>query len=54
MASREAGIAEQTHCRWCKDYGSLKVNQAKRLNELEAENAKLKCLLATLSLVISC
>lgn len=40
------GIAEQTYYRWRKEYGGLRVDQAKRLKELEKENARLKKLLA--------
>jgi transposase-like protein len=47
---REAGITEQTFYRWRKEYGGLKVDQAKRLKELEQENGKLKRLVAELSL----
>jgi putative transposase len=47
VASREAGITEQTYYRWRKEYGGLKVDQAKRLKELEQENSKLKRLVAT-------
>jgi transposase-like protein len=43
-ACREAGIVEQTYYHWRKEYGGLQVDQAKRLKELEQENAKLKCL----------
>ena len=50
QACREAGIVEQTYYRWRKEYGGLQVDQAKRLKELEAENAKLKRLVANLSL----
>ncbi len=50
IASREAGITEQTYYRWRKEYGGLKVDQAKRLKELEQENSKLKRLVAELSL----
>ena len=49
-ACREAGITEQTYYRWRKEYGGLKVDQAKRLKELEQENGKLKRLVAELSL----
>jgi transposase-like protein len=49
-ACKEAGIVEQTYYRWCKEYGGLKVDQAKRLKELEQENGKLKRLVAELSL----
>ena len=46
QASRQEGIVEQTYYRWRKEYGGLKVDQAKRLKELEKENARLKKLLA--------
>ncbi len=38
LASREAGITEQIYYRWRKEYGGLKVDQTKRLKELEQEN----------------
>jgi len=44
------GIAEQTLVRWRKEYGGLRVEQAKRFKELEKENARLKRLVADLSL----
>jgi putative transposase len=50
QACREAGITEQTHYRWRKEYGGLKLEQAKRLKELEKENSRLKRLVAELSL----
>jgi len=50
LACREAGIVEQTYYRWRKEYGGWKVDQAKRLKELEQENSKLKRLVAELSL----
>jgi putative transposase len=46
QASRKIGVTEQTYYRWRKEYGGLKVDQAKRLKELEKENAWLKKLLA--------
>ena len=49
-ACRELGISEQTFYRWKKEYGTLKLDQAKRLRELENENARLKKLVADLSL----
>ena len=49
-ACKEAGFTEQTYYRWRKEYGGLKVDQAKRLKELEQENSKLKRLVANLSL----
>jgi len=50
QACKEAQITAQTYYRWRKEYGGLKLNQAKRLKELEKENAKLKRLVAELSL----
>src|SRR5271165_3668542 len=50
QACKEVGITEQTYYRWRKEYGGLQVNQARRLKELEQENAKLKRLVAELSL----
>ena len=47
---RKLGISEQTYYRWRKDYGGMRVDQAKRLKELEKENARLKKLVANLSL----
>jgi putative transposase len=47
---REAGITEQTYYRWRKEYGGLKIDQAKRMKDLERENARLKRLVAELSL----
>jgi transposase-like protein len=49
-ACRESGITEQTYYRWRKEFGGLQVDQARRLKELEQENAKLKRLVAELSL----
>ena len=43
---KQLGVAEQTYYRWRKEYGGMKVDQAKRLKELEKENARLKRLLA--------
>ena len=45
-ASSACGITVQTYYRWRKEYGGLKTDQAKRLKELERENARLKRLLA--------
>ncbi len=47
-ACREAEIVEQTDYRWRREYGGLKVDQARRLKELELANAKLKRLVANL------
>ena len=43
---RKLEIAEQTYYRWRKEYGGLRVQQAKRLKELEKENSRLKKLVA--------
>lgn len=40
--SRQLGVTEQTYFRWRKEYGGLKIDQAKRLKELERENARLR------------
>ena len=45
-AARKLGITEQTYYRWRKEFGGLRIDQAKRLKELEKENARLKKLLA--------
>ena len=50
QASRQLGITEQTYYRWRKLYGGMQVSQAKKLKELENENARLKKLVADLSL----
>ena len=50
QAAREVGICEQTYYRWRKEFGGLKLDQAKRLRDLEKENSRLKRLVAELSL----
>jgi transposase-like protein len=50
MACREAGISEQSYYRWRKEYGGLKIEQAKRMKDLEKENTRLKRLVADISL----
>ena len=47
---RKLGVSEQTYYRWRKEYGGMRVDQAKRLKELEQENTRLKKLVADLSL----
>ena len=49
-ASRKMGITEQTYYRWRKEYGGLRVEQARRLKELEKENSRLKKLVADILL----
>jgi putative transposase len=45
-AAKELGISEQTYHRWRNQYGGMKANDAKRLKELERENATLKRIVA--------
>ncbi len=44
------GVTEQTYYRWRKEYGGMRIEQAKRLKNLERENARLKKLVADISL----
>jgi putative transposase len=46
QVSKSLGIIEQTYYRWRKEYGGVKTEQAKRMKDLEKENARLKRLLA--------
>ena len=43
---KKLGVTEQTYYRWRKEYGGLRMDQAKRLKELEKENIRLKKLVA--------
>jgi putative transposase len=43
---KDLAVTEQTYYRWRKEYGGMKLDQAKRLKQLEGENARLKRLLA--------
>lgn len=45
-AARRIGVTEQTYYRWRKEYGGMRIEQAKRLKELEKENIRLKRLVA--------
>jgi transposase-like protein len=49
-ASRRIGVTEQTYYRWRKEYGGLSIDKARKLKEVERENAQLKKLVADLSL----
>jgi len=49
-ASKKIGVTEQTYYRWRKEYGGMRIEQAKRLKGLEKENSWLKKLVADLSL----
>ena len=47
---RNIGVSEQTYYRWRNEYGGMRIDQAKRLKEIEKENTRLKKLVADLSL----
>ena len=49
-ASRKLSITEQTYYRWRREYGGMRVEQAKRLKQLEKENNRLKKLVADITL----
>ena len=51
-ACRNAGITDVTYYRWRKEYGGLKIDQAKKFKELERENTRLKKIVANQSLDI--
>ena len=50
QACRNLGFSTHSYYRWRKEYGGMKIDQAKRLKELEQENSRLKKLVADLSL----
>jgi transposase len=50
QACKQIGVSDKTYYRWRKVYGGLKVDQARRFKQIEAENARLKKLVADLSL----
>ena len=52
-ACRKIGVTEHTYYRWRREYGGLKLDQAKRLKQLEKENARLKKLVAEKELDLS-
>ena len=47
---RRIGISEQSYYRWRREYGGLKIDQARRLKDIEQENARLKQAVADLTL----
>ena len=49
-ACRKISVTDQTYYRWRKEYGGMRIEQAKRLKSLERENARLKKLVADISL----
>lgn len=46
QACKKIGVTEQTYYRWRKEYGGVRMDQAKRMKDLEKENSRLKRLLA--------
>jgi transposase-like protein len=50
VISKKLGVSIYTYYRWRKEYGGMRVEQARRLKELEQENSQLKKLVADLSL----
>ena len=50
LACKDAAISAQSYFRWRKEYGGVPIEQAKRLKDLERENARLRRLVADLSL----
>jgi transposase-like protein len=49
QVTKQIGLTEQTYFRWRKSHGGLRIDQAKRLRELEAENSRLKRAVADLT-----
>jgi putative transposase len=50
VVSKKIGVSDRTYYRWRKEYGGMKVDQARQLKELEQENSRLKKLVAGLPL----
>jgi putative transposase len=50
VISKKIGVSDHTYYRWRKEYGGLRIEQARKLKNLEKENARLKKLVADLSL----
>jgi putative transposase len=46
VVSKKIGVSDHTYYRWCKEYSGMKVDQARRLKELEQENSRPKNLVA--------
>jgi putative transposase len=53
VAAKQIGVTEQTFYRWRTEYGGMRVDQAKRLKELETENTRLKKIVADQALDLS-
>jgi transposase-like protein len=50
QASKQLGVSDQTYYRWRREFGGMRTSQVRKLKELEKENARLKKLVADLSL----
>jgi transposase-like protein len=50
QASKQLGVSDQTYYRWRREYGGMRTSQVRKLKDLEKENARLKKLVADLSL----
>ncbi len=50
QASKQLGVSDQTYYRWRRDFGGMRTSQVRKLKDLEKENARLKKLVADLSL----
>ena len=50
LVCRKIGVTDQTYYRWRKEYGGVRTDQVKRFKDMEKENARLKKLVADLSL----
>ena len=50
LICKKIGVTDQTYYRWRKEYGGMRVDQARRLKELEQENARLKKVVADFAL----
>ena len=50
LACKKLGVTEQTYYRWRKEYGGLRMDQARRFKQLEKENGRLKKLLAEMAI----
>ena len=47
---RQAQVSKDTYCKWRREFGGMQIDQAKRLKDLEKENARLKKVVADLAL----
>ena len=50
QVSKQLGVSEQTYYRWCQEYVCMRTSQVRKLKEFEKDNARLKKLVADLSL----